>query len=321
MNQKYQLAESSFKSDIIKIFRPLLTLALILAVFLLSLLYSDRISHSVKSGLMLCANVIIPSVFPFMILSDLLYRFLDFSSMKRFGSVFERVFRIDQAGLYPFFLGILCGFPLGVKCVCDLYRDGVLSKNEAERLIGFCNNTGPAFLVAGVGVGLRKSLPEGLIIYISMVLSAIIVGILFSINERMPKSSDTDLLKRDFSLTSSIKNAGFGTLGVCSYLTFFACIVGLLRGLLGETLPYLLIISFIEIGSAASILSKTAILSSSLTLLFTSFAVGFSGLSVHLQAMSYLNETDISVKKYFVMKLLEGIFAAAITFILSKVFL
>ena len=111
--------------------------------------YSDKIAHSVRSALSLCANVIIPSVFPFMILSEFMYSFLSFGALNRAGAVFERLFKINRCGIYPFLLGLTCGFPLGVKCASDMYRGGLLTKGEAERLIGFCNNTGPAFLVSG----------------------------------------------------------------------------------------------------------------------------------------------------------------------------
>ena len=276
------------------------------AVFLLSLFLSDRISHSVKSALSLCANVIIPSVFPFIVMSDFLYAYTSFSSMEKIGDAFERIFKINRVGLYPFVLGLLCGFPLGVKCASELYRDGKLSRDEAERIIGFSNNTGPAFLVSGIGLGLRGSVKDGFLLYFVMVFSALIVGFIFSIGHIPRKVNGNYLVSKSFSFTSSIKNAGINTLNVCSYLTFFACIVGMLRSTIGENLLYLFLIPFLEVGSATSILSKTKLLTPGLSLALSSFAVGFSGLSVHLQALSFIADTDLSVKRYFLMKLLQG---------------
>lgn len=279
-------------------------------VFLLSLFASDKISHSVRSALSLCSGVIIPSVFPFMIISDILYSYLNFSSLSTVGDIFERVFKINRRGLYPFVLGVLCGFPLGVKCTAELYRENKLSRDEAERIIGFCNNTGPAFLVSGIGLGLRGSVSEGVLLYIAMTLSAIAVGCLFGIGGSYTVGTDTPLTKKSFSLTSSIKNAGIGTLNVCSYLTFFACIVGLLRNSIGESLVYLSLLPFLEVGSASSILSKTRLLRDIQSLTLTAFAIGFSGLSVHLQALSFISDTDIRVNKYFLMKLMQGVLSA-----------
>ena len=160
------------------------SLIALISIFVLSLLYPDRITHSVISGLDLCYKVIIPSVFPFLVLSDLIYSTCDFSSTKSIGTVFEMLFKINRRGLLSFALGLCCGFTLGVKSCVESYQSGDISKSEAERLIGFCNNTGPAFIVCGIGLGLRKSLKDGVILYLAMVLSAVMVGIIFSIGEK-----------------------------------------------------------------------------------------------------------------------------------------
>ncbi len=294
-----------------------LTLAALIATFIITLFLSDKISHSVKSGLSLCANVIIPSVFPFIVLSDFLYAFLDFSYLKHIGDIFERVFKINHSGLYPFFLGIICGFPLGVKCATELYLDEKITRDECERLIGFCNNTGPAFLVCGIGLGLRNNIRDGFILYFVMVLSAILTGIIFSYKKSSANIDSGTLTKKCFSITDSIKNAGLNTLNICSYLVFFACIVGLMRNLLGENQIYLTLIPFLEVGSATSILSKTALLTSAQSLALSSFAIGFSGFSVHLQAMSFISKTDLSVKRYFAMKFIQGIISYLIILLLN----
>ena len=295
---------------------------LIFTAFSLSVFLSDEISSSVKEAILLCANVIIPSVFPFMVISDFLYRVLDFTSLNCIGNLFERIFKIRRSGMYAFSLGILCGFPLGVKCAADLYSSGKITRNEAERLIGFSNNTGPAFLVCGIGLGLRGNIKDGIVLYAVMVISAVICGLLFSVGEKTSAISNTktDIYCR-FSITESIRQAGLNTLNICSYLTFFSCICGLLHKFLGECRLYMAIIPFLEIGSAASILSKTSLLGSMESLALSSFAIGFSGFSVHLQALSFLSGTDIRTGKYFIMKLLQGLISVPLTCLAYLIFL
>lgn len=295
----------------------LFTFAALIATFIITLFLSDKISHSVKSGLSLCANVIIPSVFPFIVLSDFLYASLDFSSLKFVGSIFERAFKINRHGLYPFILGIICGFPLGVKCATELYLDGKITRDECERLIGFCNNTGPAFLVCGIGLGLRNNIRDGFVLYFVMIISAILTGIIFSYKKSPATIDCGTLAKKRFSITDSIKNAGLNTLNICSYLVFFACIVGLMRNLLGENHIYLTLIPFLEVGSATSILSKTSLLTNSQSLALSAFAIGFSGFSVHLQAMSFISKTDLSTSRYFAMKLIQGVISYLLILLIS----
>ncbi len=298
------------------VMHALISIAAVALTVYVSIAHSARIAHSVRSALSLLSTVVIPSVFPFMIIADILRSTLDFSAINHIGIAFERIFRISRAGLYPFLLGALCGFPLGVRCVCELYCEGAITKDEAQRLIGFCNNTGPAFLIAGIGVGLRGSLTDGIILYLSMIFSAIAVGFIFSLTKRRPTPSISHT-RTHFSLTDSIRNAGLSTLTLCSYVSFFACTVGLLRLILGETPIYLSLIPFLEIGSACSIFSKTERLTELGSLLLSAFAVGFSGICVHLQAMALISKTDIGCKKYYIMKLLQGFLSLAICLLLN----
>ena len=286
--------------------------------FVISLFFSDEIAHSVKSGLSLAVNVVIPSIFPFIILSDALYSMLRFDSSSMIGRAFEWLFGISRNAVYAFLLGAVCGFPLGVKCTSDLYHEGLISREEAERLIGFCNNTGPAFLISGVGMGLRKNASEGLALYSAMLLSAVLVGIFF--RKKASVAIHFQSKRTGFSLTKSIRSAGMNTITVSSYLVFFACAVGLLRNILGESYLYLSILPFIEIGSAASILSKTKLLSSEASLMLSGLAVGFSGLSVHLQALSFISDSDIRTGKYFVMKTIQGILSSLLVLPISILF-
>jgi sporulation integral membrane protein YlbJ len=301
----------------LRIFAPLFIIA---AAFIINFYFSDEIAHSVRSALFLCYEVLIPSIFPFMILADFIFHYADFSALGIASLLFEKLFRIRATGLCAFILGILCGFPLGVKCARDLYTAGAISKEECERLIGFSNNTGPAFLISGVGLGLRGNALEGIILYFCMVLSAIMCGALFGLFSKVKISRNAGgkaLKEENFSLIGSIKSAGTGTLNVCAYLTFFSILAGLLKSVLGISYPYAFILPFLEVGSASSILSKITFLPHSLSLSLSAFAVGFSGLCVHLQAAHFLAGTDISMKKYFFMKLLQGVFAFSLCSLLS----
>lgn len=285
--------------------------AFILCALFASLFLSDEISHAVKSSLYLCATVIIPSVFPFIILSDILFHAVRFNTDGYIPRIFERIFKVGRAGIGAFMMGAVCGFPLGVKCAGELYRDGRISRADAEKLIGFSNNTGPAFIVSGIGLGLRGNITDGIILYAVMIASAVAVGIIF------PSGKDggnapvcAAYNERHFDLIDSIKNAALNTLYICAFLTFFSPVCTFLRLLLGECTLYLSLIPFIEVGSAASILSKTAVLSRAGSLALTAFAVCFSGFSVHLQAIAFIKDTDIRVGKYFLMKLSQGLIAA-----------
>ncbi|HBA98264.1 MAG TPA: nucleoside recognition protein, partial [Lachnospiraceae bacterium] len=53
-----------------------------------------------------------------------------------FYPVFHKVFKLSKDGCYPAVIGMLSGYPLGAKTVSDLYKMDLLSRKEAQYLIG-----------------------------------------------------------------------------------------------------------------------------------------------------------------------------------------
>ena len=288
------------------------------SLLILSLCISKNIAQYVNQGLELCASTVIASVFPFMILTDVISHTSGFEQIKFLRMGFERIFKVNGYAINAFIIGITCGFPLGVKVASELYKNKKISKEECERLIAFSNNTGPAFIIAGIGIGMRGSISDGVILYISMVLSALAVGAVSGIGKVYQKST----VKHDyenFEFSSSVKGAAINTLSVCGFVVLFSVICGVLSDLLKNSIILSLFLPFIEVTNASAILAKNTFLPSFIALFLTSFAISFSGFSVHFQAAAFLRGTDISMKKYYAMKLAQGFFSAIITLIIITI--
>ncbi len=293
------------------------TLSILCSALLVSLFLSSYILDYVKMGIRLCFSSVAGSVFPFIIITDIIYSFSDFDSLRAVRYCFEKIFKISGAGIGAFICGILCGFPLGVLVSLKLYNNGIISKSECERLISFSNNTGPAFVISGIGVAMRGSYSEGIILYLSMVISAICVGIINGIGKSAQHEEDKTK-KEYFSLTASVRSAGLSTLNICSFVIFFSVICGIIDLFIKNDILLSFILPFVEISNASKMLAVTASIDKRLTLLFTSFAISFSGISCHLQAKSYIMGTEINMKRYYISKLLQGVISVIITFVLIK---
>ena len=129
----------------------------IMALFLLCLLLknSEIAVDYMRSGLRLCASTVIPSLFPFMVISELLVS----SGISNYPKGYRkkaasRFWGIPNEAFPAVFLGALCGFPVGAKTVISLYDSGRLSRSEVARLLVFCNTPSPSFLISAVGVSL-----------------------------------------------------------------------------------------------------------------------------------------------------------------------
>lgn len=111
----------------------------------LVLLDGQTAQAGVREGLRLCAGAVVPALLPFFVLSNLLTREL-WGRSGRFLWILGRLFRIPEGAeclLIPAFLG---GYPAGASAIGQAYTSGGLAKVQAQRLLGYCSNVGPAFL-------------------------------------------------------------------------------------------------------------------------------------------------------------------------------
>ena len=297
---------------------PLRALALV-AVMLTIPLYGDAMREGVLKGIRLSVYTVIPSVFPFMVLSSMIVGYGVFDRITVLSRPFERLFRVNKNGLCAFLCGILCGFPLGAKCASEAYTQGLLTKDECERLIGFSSNASPAFLILGVGA-MQGSVSEGVFLYAVMLFSAVLVGILLGRKKTPHAAIGAVADPNGFSLTDAVERAGLGTLYICSYLLFFSALIGILQAyvLRAEALCAA-VLPFLEIGSAVVFLSGTS-LHPLLRRALIAFAVSFGGLCVHLQASGLLRGTGISMKRYYTAKLLQGLLSFLLVLLLGRFF-
>jgi hypothetical protein len=117
-------------------------------------------------------------------------------------------------------------------------------------------------------------------------------------------------------LSKSIKNAGASSLVITSYIVFFSSVIKILSGFIKNQKLFTLITSFIEIGNSTFIISQSNTLPLEFQYALLGFSLGFSGISVHLQAFSLLPENTSKVT-YYKTKLLQGVICA-ILFALYK---
>ena len=307
------ISTEKVKSNKLSIVKALLCLAL----FVFSLYFGGPIKAGVIEGLRLCAFNIIPTLFPFFILSDLWNSVIEINTNSRIGKIFEKSFGISSDGMPSFLLGNLCGFPLGIKSATEKYDSGNISKSDLEALSVISNNPSAAFAISGVGMGLFSSIKVGVILYFSVLLSAICIGIIFRKKSEKPKNREENA-RQTFNLVNSVRSAGYCGVVVSSYIIFFSAIISALGSIIKSEVFLSVFSSILEIGSACSLIAEQSKILDIFCLPLISFSLSFSGLSVFLQAFSFL-PPFISKRKYLLKKLLQGILSAIFTFFLCLI--
>ena len=96
-------------------------------------------------GIELCLKTVIPSLFPFFVLSILLTSSLSGVTLPVLRPL-GRLCGMPEGTEALLISGFLGGYPVGAQSVAAVYRSGQLPRREAERLLAFCSNAGPAFL-------------------------------------------------------------------------------------------------------------------------------------------------------------------------------
>ncbi|MCL2408971.1 MAG: sporulation protein [Oscillospiraceae bacterium] len=317
-------------------------LALIIAVTAL-VFFPDESILAARDGLSLCLNVIIPSLFPFFVISALV---VETGITRHLGKLLEPVmrpiFNVSGSCAAAFVLGFIGGYPVGAKTVISLYENGDCTKTEAERLLSFCNNSGPAFIFGVVGAGVFSSGVIGLVLYLAHTLASLIVGVIFrnwgksDTRHKNPRNKNA-AHPQGFSaaFTTSVKASSQSMLNICGFVIFFtvfirllfvsgfipwlAGIIGLLLGPLGFDSQWAerLLTGVIELSSGVWSLNDAAgQLTASVAM--AAFMLGWAGLSVHSQVLSFIGSSGLSVRTYIYGKLLQGILSAGFVFVIVR---
>ncbi len=291
------------------------------------ILFPSEIADASRSALTLCFTVVIPALFPFFVLSTLTIESgIGYKINSFLAPILRRFFHIGERGASALLLGMLGGYPIGANCIKTMYHANTCSKKESEHLLGFCNNSGPSFILGAVGVGVFGNIKIGLLLLLIHILSALTVGFFFSFFAP-PQTTSSKALQTNLPFSSALCNsikAGLqSSLNVCAFVLFFAVLLEILHLL--SILPYhgvfgVLCSGAIELTSGlAKLQNSVSELQSAFIL--SAFLLGFGGFSVHAQTLSILSDTDLSPKKYFLGKVLHALVSVGFAALVARVFL
>lgn len=282
------------------------------------LTHGKTASLAAVQALELCGTVLLPALFPFFVVSMLLGDYFPSSGLSRIlGAPFQSLFHLPRECLIIPVMGAVGGYPVGAKMIAQFVREERCTRQEAAKLLMFCNNCGPAFTVSAVGAGLLHDSRLGLLLFAAHLLSAVIIGLVFSLKTSADKVIYLSEKHEEISLFPALIRAisdGFHAfLTVCAYVIFFAVVIALLRGLLpaSENLLSAMLLGSLEMTTGVSLLCGMT-LSPALRLSAISFLLGWGGASVQFQTVQFLRESGLSCGRYLAGKILHGCLAALI---------
>ena len=309
-------------------------------------IFSNSNLSAAKSGLVLWANSIVPSLFPFFVATELLsHTNFTYYLGKILNRFMKPIFNVRGEGSFAFIMGIISGYPIGAKIAANFRENNICSKEECERLLSFTNNSGPLFIIGTIGISMFGNSTIGFLLLITHLLASITVGIVFRFWKYNVKYSSS----KSSSYVSSKDNISFSNLGgiignsisssintillIGGFVVLFSVIISILQtsqllGVLSNCFKPLfsllnipaefsngLISGILELTNGLSIISNIPVKKLSINIIIASFLLGLGGISILLQVWSTISKTDLSIKPYILGKILHACFSAFYTFI------
>lgn len=309
-----------------------LLISISIILFILNL--KDCINASLV-GLTLVIKTILPTIFPFSFICNLLIYYDGISLYSKIlGPLICKPLKLSKGSSFPIAASIICGYPLGCKYCCDLYSLGYIDKNEFERLLNIASNASPIFLIGSIGATMFGNTKFGFILLIANYLSPLLIGIFTIPKGNFSKESkeiclDSKKSSIGSALKTSIENSLNTTLQVGAFVIIFSIIISIIKNNAYISIIFKNVEEFLKIPSSSlygtllgSIeftngckLISLSTLPLILKLSIISFICSFSGLSVIAQISSFIGDLNISLFKYSFFKFIQGIISFIITFI------
>lgn len=298
----------------------------IISFFVIMLLFPKEVFTGASKGLLLWFEIVLPTLLPFIIISNLLVSTNAISYIaKILGPLLKRVFAISENGAFAVVTGFLCGYPMGAKTTADLIRTGYITKEEGAYLLSFCNNTSPMFIISYV---IWQNLKHEELTYVSIAIlfaAPVICSLFFRFYYRRilkwnfgtaPVRSQP--LKMEFSVLDSSIMDGFETITkVGGYIILFSVLITLLgrlplRGFLwNQTL-----LPMMEITNGIPLICKSTD-SFELRYILVMALTAFGGFCSVAQTKCMVQDTGLSICPYITEKLIT----ALVTSLLAAVYI
>lgn len=290
----------------------------VMGLLIFIMIHPESATNGIKNGISLLLTIIIPSLFPFLVLSSFIASSKSFYILSGvFGPLTTHIFKINKNGFIPILMGLTGGYPIGAKVTADLYKANRLTKNEAERLMLFTVNSGPAFALTAVGTNMLSNTLAGIILYISTILTSLTIGFLcrfLSDKKDLETNNTVTPEKTENVFINSVASGANAIINISAWVLTFSCLSEILFTFNFGEKTTLFLNAIMEVSNGCKVCSGMV------SLPLISAILGFGSFSVICQVSPYLKACNVKMKHFFVSRILNASLSAFFTFNLLKLF-
>lgn len=294
-----------------------LILTLFLIVFVLNL---DIVINSTLSASHLFITKVFVSIFPFIILSDILYYFnYDLFLKKIFGNIISKLFNVSKNASIIYILSILTSHPGNAIYIKGMLDNKTIDEEDATKILRATYFPSIAFVIGSIGIGIYHDIKIGIILHLITFLNNILIGVFL---RGKKKCNDIEYVKQNKltlqeTLSNSISKGINTSYIILGNIIIFTILVNLLNHYLNINSTVLAIISgMLEMTNGIFMISNLNI-NLTYKVILTSFILNFSGLSIIFQSSSILSKYKINIKKILIVKLIFSIIIFTSLFLIN----
>lgn len=294
-----------------------LILTLFLIVFVLNL---DIVINSTLSASHLFITKVFVSIFPFIILSDILYYFnYDLFLKKIFGNIISKLFNVSKNASIIYILSILTSHPGNAIYIKGMLDNKTIDEEDATKILRATYFPSIAFVIGSIGIGIYHDIKIGIILHLITFLNNILIGVFL---RGKKKCNDIEYVKQNKltlqeTLSNSISKGINTSYMILGNIIIFTILVNLLNHYLNINSTVLAIISgMLEMTNGIFMIGNLNI-NLTYKVILTSFILNFSGLSIIFQTSSILSKYKINIKKILIVKLIFSIIIFTSLFLIN----
>lgn len=288
---------------------------------------------AVQNAYNIWAYSVFPSLFPFFVISSIL---IGLNFPRVIGEIakplMNKIFRLKSDTVFIFLMSLLSGSPSNAKYTRELYLNGSISLDDANKILMFTHFSSPLFIL-GTITSFLDDKRVGVFILIIHYLSNVLIGLAIrntnSINTEERKISLKKVLYEVSNTTDDISsivtksifnsiNTIIMILGVISISTVIITIIN--NNFTFNKLTECIISGLIEMTNGLRVLG-TLDISLKLKTTIAIFFISFGGLSVHLQVISIINDTKIKYKSFFFARIIHACVSTILSYLLFDYFI
>ncbi len=287
----------------------------IIFILIMIIISPEVCIEGAKKGLLICGNVIIPSLFPFGVFVLFLIKCNFINNIPFINLISKKMFNINQEMFIIMIFSMLGGYPIGARLINELYKNKKISKNNAHIMQCYCVNAGPAFIAVAIGEGIFHSKKMGILLLLAHILSSMIIALFLKRKIKYEEPSINAVNRNSESLSdmfiNSTAEAASAVLSISYFVILFSVINTYLKLLSTQFSLFKILSMLCEVTTTVSTVKNIYLIS---------FLLGFSGFAVWFQIVACSKACSVNFPLFITSRIVHGSISVLILYVLLYIF-